>query len=90
MKAVKLLGDKKIEVADISKSEPKNGEVVVRMVASGDDVGMQITTYISLGMYRKFIKPRHKKIFNFVHSKTNEKIFLHSCGSVYDLIPDFI
>jgi len=41
-------------------------------------------------MYRKFIKPAHKKIFNLIHSKTKAKVFLHSCGSVYDLIPDFI
>jgi uroporphyrinogen decarboxylase len=41
-------------------------------------------------MYRRFIKPRHKKLFDFLRSKTNARIFLHSCGSVYDLIPDFI
>jgi uroporphyrinogen decarboxylase len=36
------------------------------------------------------IKPRHKQLFDFIHSKTKAKIFLHSCGSVYDLIPDLI
>jgi uroporphyrinogen decarboxylase len=41
-------------------------------------------------MYRKFVKPRHKRLFDFIHSKTDAKIFYHSCGSVYDLIPDFI
>lgn len=62
----------------------------VQVVASGDDVGMQTSTYISPQMYRRFIKPLHKKIFDLVHSKTEAKVFLHSCGSVYDLIPDFI
>jgi len=62
----------------------------VQVVASGDDVGMQMSTYISHEMYRKYIKPRHKQIFDFIHSRTKAKIFLHSCGSVYDLIPDFV
>ncbi|MBM3254201.1 MAG: hypothetical protein FJZ16_08105 [Candidatus Omnitrophica bacterium] len=62
----------------------------IQVAAQGDDVGMQSSTYISPVMYRKFIKPAHKKIFNLIHSKTKAKVFLHSCGSVYDLIPDFI
>jgi uroporphyrinogen decarboxylase len=62
----------------------------VQVVAQGDDVGMQTGTFISPEMYRKFVKPRHKRLFDFIHSKTDAKVFYHSCGSVYDLIPDFI
>lgn len=62
----------------------------VQVVAQGDDVGMQESTYISPEMYRKFVKPRKKRLFDFIHSKTTAKIFYHSCGSVYDLVPDFI
>lgn len=62
----------------------------VQVVAQGDDVGIQNGPFISPEMYRKFIKPRHKRMFDFIHSKTDAKIFYHSCGSVYDLIPDFI
>ncbi len=62
----------------------------IQVAAQGDDLGMQTGTFISPKMYRKFIKPRHKALFDFIKSKTNAKIFLHSCGSVYDLIPDFI
>ncbi|MHB1347832.1 MAG: uroporphyrinogen decarboxylase family protein [Candidatus Humimicrobiaceae bacterium] len=62
----------------------------VQVVAQGDDLGMQTSTYISPEMYHKFIKPFHKKLFDLIHSKTRAKVFLHSCGSVYDLIPDFI
>jgi uroporphyrinogen decarboxylase len=62
----------------------------VQVVAQGDDVGMQTGPFISPELYRKFIKPRHKRMFDFMHSKTDAKIFYHSCGSVYDLIPDFI
>jgi uroporphyrinogen decarboxylase len=62
----------------------------VQVCAQGDDLGMQTRTIISPKMYRKYIKPRHKQLFDFIHSKTKAKVFLHSCGSVYDLIPDLI
>ena len=63
---------------------------LIQVVAFGDDVGMQSSTYVSPEMYRRYIKPLHKKIFDFTKTKTDAKIFLHSCGSVYDIIPDFI
>jgi len=62
----------------------------VQVVAQGDDVGIQTGPFISPEMYRKFVKPRQKRIWDLIHSKTDAKIFYHSCGSVYDLLPDFI
>ena len=62
----------------------------VQVVCQGDDLGMQETTFISPDMYRKFIKPLHKRIYDFIKTKTNAKILMHSCGSIYNLIQDFI
>jgi uroporphyrinogen decarboxylase len=62
----------------------------VQVVAQGDDVGMQTNLYISPEMYCRFVKPCQRRIFDFIHSRTEAKVFLHSCGSVYDVIPDFI
>jgi uroporphyrinogen decarboxylase len=62
----------------------------VDVVCQGDDLGTQIGPFMSPKMFREFIKPCYKRIFDFIHSKTKAKIFLHSCGSVYDLIPDLI
>lgn len=62
----------------------------IQVAAQGDDVGMQQSLFISPALYRKFIKPRQKRIFDFIHSHTRAKVFYHSCGSVYDVIPDFI
>jgi uroporphyrinogen decarboxylase len=62
----------------------------VQVVCQGDDVGMQTSLYISPDMYRKFVKPRQKRIFDFIHSKTDAKVFYHSCGAVFDVIGDFI
>lgn len=57
-----------------------------------DDLGAQETSLISPQMYRKYIKPRHRKLFFAIKKASSRRIyiFLHSCGSIYDLIPDFI
>ena len=60
------------------------------VVCQGDDVGMQDRAFMSREMYDKFIFKYHKRLFSFIKSKTNAKIFLHSCGSVYELLPGLI
>lgn len=62
----------------------------VQVVCQGDDLGTQTGLFISPQMYRRFIKPCHRRIFEFVHARTPAKIFFHSCGSVYDILPDLI
>jgi uroporphyrinogen decarboxylase len=64
----------------------------ISIVRLGDDLGAQNTTRISPEMYRKYVKPRQKKLFSFIKKLSKKKIyiFLHSCGSVYEIIPDFI
>ena len=68
------------------------GEVgeYIQIVGLGDDLGIQTGPMISPALYRKFIKPLHRQLIDFIRIKTKAKIFLHSCGSVYDLIPDLI
>ena len=63
---------------------------LIQVVQEADDLGSQNSLLISPKMYRKFIKPLHKKLFDFIHSKTKAKVFIHSCGAVADLIPDLI
>jgi uroporphyrinogen decarboxylase len=63
---------------------------LVDIVCQGDDLGMQAGLQISPEMYREFVKPCHERIFSFIHSKTKAKAWLHSCGSVYSIIPDLI
>jgi uroporphyrinogen decarboxylase len=41
-------------------------------------------------MYRKMVKPYHQRLYDFIHSKISAKVFMHSCGSVFDIIPDLI
>jgi uroporphyrinogen decarboxylase len=60
------------------------------VVVEADDFAGQHRLLISLDTYRKLFKPRHKKLFDFIHSRTNGKIFFHSCGAIRDVIPDLI
>jgi uroporphyrinogen decarboxylase len=62
----------------------------VQVVCQGDDIGMQTGLFISPKMYRQFIKPCHQRIYDIIHSRTEAKVFVHSCGSIYDIIPDLI
>ncbi len=64
----------------------------VDIVVEWDDLGAQETSLISPPMYKKYIKPRHRKLFSAIKKASPKRIyiFLHSCGSIYDLIPDLI
>jgi len=62
----------------------------IHVVRVSDDLGMEKGPIISPSLYREMIKPRQKKLYQFIKENSNAKILLHSCGSVYDLIPDFI
>ncbi len=57
-----------------------------------DDLGMQTGPLMSLADYREFYKPYQaaiiKKIREYIRPEA--KIILHSCGSVYYVIPDLI
>ena len=46
--------------------------------------------FISPNAYRDLFGPFHKIINDFIHKNSNWKIFIHSCGAVKQLIPDFI
>lgn len=63
---------------------------LVDVVIESDDLGAQNRLMISPRMYRKLIKPRHKKILDFIHAHTGAKVFFHSCGAIRPLIPDLI
>jgi uroporphyrinogen decarboxylase len=62
----------------------------VQIVAVGDDLGMQTGPLISPKLYRRLIKPRHKELYDFIHSHTEAKILHHTCGSVFPLVQDLI
>ncbi len=55
----------------------------------GNDFGTQIDLFVSPENFREFIMPYFVKLIE-VGKKYNKKIMLHSCGSIYRIIPDLI
>jgi uroporphyrinogen decarboxylase len=55
----------------------------------GNDFGTQLDLFISPDNFRRFVLPSFKRLIE-VGKKHNKKIMLHSCGSIYRIIPDLI
>lgn len=62
----------------------------IDVVLYADDVGFQDQTMVSPEQYRKFLKPRQARLFEFIKKHSEAKILYHTCGAVYPLIGDFI
>ena len=54
-----------------------------------DDMGYKNTSFFSLDLYRKILKPFHKKAIDFSHEK-GMKVRLHSCGYIEPLLNDIL
>jgi uroporphyrinogen decarboxylase len=78
-----------LKMAFWEKALAEVGEYV-DVVLEADDLAGQLNLLITLDMYRKMVKPRHKKLFDFIHSRTDAKVFFHSCGAIRPAIPDLI
>ncbi len=63
---------------------------VADIVRLGDDLGMDSGPFMSPDSYRALFKPRHAQLCDFVHRRSGMKTFLHSCGSIRELLPDLI
>ena len=61
------------------------------LICIADDLGTQQGPQLSLELFRHAVKPYMAKLYGYMKSRMNGlKLFLHSCGSVYDFIPDLI
>jgi len=62
----------------------------VDIVKIGDDLGTQDNLMISPGMYRELLLPIHADFVRFIKDNSAARVFFHTDGDVFDLIPDFI
>ncbi len=77
-------------IRDLEKLMPRVAPYI-NIIQFGDDLGSQMNSLISKNSYIEMIKPYHKLLFDFVHKNyPSVKVFLHSCGAIFDLIPDLI
>lgn len=56
----------------------------------GDDYGLQNGPMISPEMFRKYVTPRNRKMVETIKRRSGAKVLLHSCGSVYHYLDDFV
>ena len=63
---------------------------LVDVVCQGDDIAMQTGPIVAPELFHERVFKYHKQLYDFIKSKTKAKIFHHSCGGVYKLVPDLI
>ncbi|MBN1247013.1 MAG: methyltransferase [Anaerolineae bacterium] len=66
------------------------GDRITALLVTGTDFGQQQGPFISPRAYRALYQPYHARMNDWIHTHTGWKTFIHSCGSVVKLIPDFI
>jgi hypothetical protein len=66
------------------------GDFVFAWGIAADDSGTQRGEFIRPELWAEMMKPHYRKLCDWIHAHTRWKVFLHSCGSVYNLIPHFI
>jgi len=62
----------------------------IQIINVNDDLGAQNGLMISPAMYRRSVKPYQERLYRHIKETSDLFLFLHSDGSVYDVIPDLI
>ena len=79
-----------IALHNLQKIHEVVGERITAIFMTGTDFGMQTGPLISPKTYRTLYMPFHKILNDWVHKNTTWNVFMHCCGSIDKLIPDFI
>jgi uroporphyrinogen decarboxylase len=62
----------------------------VDLVQLNEDLGTQHGPMMSPAAFRRIYKPRLQRLIASIKRKTKARIYLHSCGSIYRMIPDLV
>lgn len=62
----------------------------IHLTTSGDDFGTQKGLFMSPGMWREFVKPYMRERIAYTAKFTDAVYMHHSCGGIFDIIPDLI
>ncbi len=63
---------------------------LVDVIMIGDDLAGQTGPLFRPAFYREVVKPRQKQLVQYIRSRTNAKIWYHTCGACTEYIPDLI
>jgi hypothetical protein len=83
-------GQCEVALANLAAIHKRVGNKVSVVMLTGADFGAQQGSFVSPQSYRELFMPFHKRLNDWVHAHTGWKCFIHSCGSVFKLIPSFI
>jgi hypothetical protein len=91
-KLIKEIFDRQslLAVENLERIHQAIGDKLTAVFVTGTDFGMQQGPFIAPELYREIFQPFHKRLNGWIHEHTAWKTFIHSCGSVWKLIPDFI
>ena len=67
----------------------EKGKGKIDCVMNCNDFGMQKCLIMSPGVWREFFKPELKRFYGCIKN-FGANVFQHSCGSIFDIIPDLI
>ncbi len=62
----------------------------IDVIMISDDMGTQAGPLIRPALYRQMVKPYHRRYVDLIHAHSDAKIVMHACGSVADLVEDYI
>ena len=88
MELFEMQSDRAIENLKMYKQAVGNRIEVLELSAT--DFAHQTSLMLSRDIFRELFMPYYKKMNNWIHENTDWKIFIHSCGAVLEILPDFI
>lgn len=76
-------------IEDFDRYQQAVGEMV-DVIQLNDDLGSQDGPLVSEELYCRMIKPYQKRLYQHIRSRSSMRLFLHSCGSIFEFIPHLI
>jgi uroporphyrinogen decarboxylase len=62
----------------------------IQVITFGDDLAAQNGLMMSMPMFRNLIKPRLGRVFDFIRSKCDARLWFHTDGAIVPLMPDLV
>ncbi len=62
----------------------------VQVLQFNDDLGTQNAPFLSPAMFRRQIMPYYQRGLEWVHRRTEMKVFMHNDGAIFDFLPTLI
>ncbi len=84
--------DKQTDIAihNLARFAEIDNDIIDVAFICGTDFGTQNSLFCSREIFDELYKPYYRKVNDWIHSNTRWKTLKHSCGAIFDLIPDFI